>query len=90
MPSDTAVAVEIISIRNDSTFANSCIHLRYLPCTCLLRPSSSAAQAEVLNPREVPAFIDVTLAFLEHCNWRQVAIAPKQREWNARVESEHD
>eukprot|EP00752_Nemacystus_decipiens_P009384 g8387.t1 len=36
-----------------------------------------AAQAEVLTPREVPAFIDVTLAFLEHCNWQQVAVAPK-------------
>ncbi len=40
----------------------------------------SAAQAEVLTPREVPAFIDVTLAFLEHCNWNQVAIAPKHGE----------
>ncbi|CAM9752892.1 unnamed protein product [Ectocarpus sp. 12 AP-2014] len=36
-----------------------------------------AAQAEVLTPQEVPAFIDVTLAFLEHCNWHQVMIAPK-------------
>lgn len=46
------------------------------------RPVSflSAAQAEVLTPQEVPAFIDVTLAFLEHCNWHQVTIAPKHRE----------
>ncbi|CBJ27166.1 conserved unknown protein [Ectocarpus siliculosus] len=36
-----------------------------------------AAQAEVLTPQEVPAFIDVTLAFLEHCNWHQVTIAPR-------------
>ncbi|CAM9092589.1 unnamed protein product [Hapterophycus canaliculatus] len=36
-----------------------------------------SAQAEVLTPREVPAFIDVTLAFLEHCDWQQVTIAPK-------------
>ncbi|CAM9302951.1 unnamed protein product [Scytosiphon promiscuus] len=36
-----------------------------------------SAQAVVLTPREVPAFIDVTLAFLEHCDWQQVTIAPK-------------
>lgn len=36
-----------------------------------------AAQAEVLTPRDGPPFIDVTLAFLEHCDWQQVVIAPK-------------
>lgn len=44
----------------------------------------------MLTPREVPAFIDVTLAFLEHCNWQQVAVAPKHREWNPWVKAEHD
>ncbi|CAM9168849.1 unnamed protein product [Ascophyllum nodosum] len=36
-----------------------------------------AAQAEVLTPRDRTPFIDVTLAFLEHCQWRHVVIAPK-------------
>lgn len=54
--------------------------LRSLNTCALFALPSRAAQAEVLTPREVPAFIDVTLAFLEHCNWRQVVVAPKQRE----------
>eukprot|EP00904_Undaria_pinnatifida_P007183 jgi/Undpi1/3595/HiC_scaffold_16.g06967.m1 len=36
-----------------------------------------AAQAEVLTPRDGAAFIDVTLAFLQHCDWQQLAVAPK-------------
>lgn len=39
-----------------------------------------SAQAEVLTPRDKAPFIDVTLAFLEHCDWRQVAVAPKYGE----------
>lgn len=40
----------------------------------------SAAQAEVLTPRDGAAFIDVTLAFLQHCDWQQLAVAPKHGE----------
>lgn len=45
--------------------------------TCFCR---SAAQAEVLHPRDRPAFINVTMVFLEHCDWLQVAVAPKHSE----------
>lgn len=37
----------------------------------------SAAQAEVLTHRDRIPFIDVTLAFLEHCDWSHMAVAPK-------------
>lgn len=43
----------------------------------------SAAQAEVLTPRDRTPFIDVTLAFLEHCEWRHVVIAPKYGKSNS-------